>query len=622
MFEIEKRFAFTYPRREFAVVGWCNVDAQTPAEDLWIACEGQRTPALAGLLRPEIARRLKEPFLANSGFIARFAAIGRKATATLVDRRNGRDHVLGEFSIGPRAMRPEREGGDYATWLRAHDPLMNGRALVRGSDTELAHTPLLSVVLPTYNTSLYHLHRCIESVRTQQYANWELCITDDGSSDRRTTAFLEQASASDPRIHVTLAAQRGGISVASNRSISASKGDFILLLDHDDELHPSALREVARCLNEHPETDLIYSDEDKIDQLGVRTSPAFKPDYDHDLLCAFDYIGHLVAMRATLVREVGGFSPATDGAQDWDLLLRIAAATSSSRVRHITRPLYHWRAHQESTAHSLDAKPYAARAWTVVLARHTASMPDVSIEEGMFRGSMRLRRQVPEGTRVAVLFRAADGHQREALTRTRVPPGTTFVEVPGGSNADTATLEKLFQSDVIIVIGAAVESVNHFFLEELTAQGVREDCAIVGGTVVQPDGHVLTAGLACRHDGTFVNMYEGMDYATLGYMGLAKVTREVASVAPYAFAFRASRLQAAGSESLHADGFAHLCAALVTTGRGEGLKVLHTPYAVLTLHERTALPDGGKVTTPCAPTLNPNVESFPSGADVLRTGIP
>jgi hypothetical protein len=196
------------------------------------------------------------------------------------------------------------------------------------------------------------------------------------------------------------------------------------------------------------------------------------------------------------------------------------------------------------------------------------------------------------------------------------------VALPDGSNADTATRDALFQSDVIIVIGAAVESVNHFFLEELTAQGVREDCAIVGGTVVQPDGRVLTAGLARRHDGTFVNMYEGMDYAALGYMGLAKVTKEVASVAPYAFAFRASRLRAAGTDSVRADAFAHLCAALVTTGRGEGLKVLHTPYAVLTLHERTALPDSGSDTTPGTPTLNPNVESFPSGAAVLRTGIP
>lgn len=616
MFEIEERFAFSYPRREVAVIGWCCFDDRTAVDDLWIVCEGRRTPALSGLLRPDISRQLNAPSLTNCGFLGRIPASGR-ATATLVGRRQGRDHVIGAFPAGARARRPEDGDGLYASWLRA-----NARLKPRAP----ASDALFSVVLPTYNTSLYHLHRCLESIRGQEYPHWELCIADDASSDMRVVAFLKEAAAADTRIRVGFGDARGGISVASNRAIAAATGDFVLLLDHDDECHPSALLEVARCLHAQPDTDLIYSDEDKIDQIGVRSSPAFKPEYDHDLLCGFDYMGHLVAMRTALVRRVGGFNPDTDGAQDWDLLLRIVAATDRRRIRHISKPLYHWRAHEDSTARSLDAKPYAVRAWNVVLTRHTASVPCVTVEEGMFRGSMRLRRAVPDGTRVAVLYRAADGsHQRGCLKRTRIPPGATFVGVsPDGVEiADSGvTGTTHLQSDVTVVINAAIESVNHFFLEELTAQAIRDDCAIVGGTILQPDGRVLTAGLASRHDGTWVNAYEGMGHEALGYMGLSKVVREVASIALYAFAFRTSRLRMSGGARIRPDRLNDLCAALVTAGHREGLKVLHTPYAVVTLRQPEAFIPGAVGGPPSSLMLNRNLEDFPALAGVLQTGIP
>ncbi len=153
----------------------------------------------------------------------------------------------------------------------------------------------------------------------------------------------------------------------------------------------------SRCLNAYPDADLIYSDEDKIDQLGVRSWPAFKPEFDQDLLCAFNYLGHLVAMRTTLVRQVGGFRSDADGAQDWDLLLRVTSATEPDRIRHIPKPLYHWRMHEDSTAFSLDAKPYAIRAWKGVLERHLEICGTrARVREGLFLGSMRIVRRLPE----------------------------------------------------------------------------------------------------------------------------------------------------------------------------------------------------------------------------------
>jgi O-antigen biosynthesis protein len=613
MFDIEERFAFSDPRPELAVIGWCCFDDRAAVDDLFIVCEGQRTPALSGLLRPDISRQLNAPSLLHSGFLCRFPVSGR-VTARLVGRREGRDHVIGSFPAGAPARRPEDGDGLYATWIRG------ARLKPRAPSDD---GPLLSVVLPTYNTSLYHLHRCLESIRGQEYPHWELCVADDASSDRRVVECLKEAAAADARIRVGFADARGGISVASNRAIATATGDFILLLDHDDECDPSALLEVAQCLHAQPDTDLIYSDEDKIDQIGVRSSPAFKPEFDHDLLCGFDYMGHLVAMRTALVRQLGGFNSDTDGAQDWDLLLRIVAATDRRRIRHIPKPLYHWRAHDDSTARSLDAKPYAVRAWNVVLARHTASVPRVSVEEGVFRGSMRLRRAVPDGTRVAVFYRATDGvHQRRCLKRTRIPPGTIFIGLPSAGVEVGDSGETHAPSDVTIVVNAAIESVNHFFLEELTAQAIRDDCAIVGGTILQPDGRVLSAGLACRHDGTWINAYQGMGHEALGYMGLSKVVREVASIVPHAFAFRTSRLHVSGGARVRLDRLNDLCAAIVNAGHRDGLKVLHTPYAVMTLREREAFHPGEMGVAPPALMLNRNLEGFPALSSVLQAGIP
>ena len=253
--------------------------------------------------------------------------VGEQARATLIAGYQGREHVLGEFPVNWEKPRSPRESGEdsYAAWLLTHE----ARLFWSASEFEerlqaLPQTPVLSVILPTYNTHLYHLHRCIESVIGQRYPYWELCISDDASSDSRVREYLEERAANEPRIRLSFSATQGGISAASNRSIAASTGEFVVLLDHDDELHPSALLEVVRCLNAHPATDLIYSDEDKIDQLGVRSWPAFKPEFDEDLLCAFNYLGHLVAMRTTLVRQVGGF-------RTTPMALRTGTCCSASR---------------------------------------------------------------------------------------------------------------------------------------------------------------------------------------------------------------------------------------------------------------------------------------------------
>ena len=634
MIRIDRVLAFDYPRRELAVLGWACLDDREPPDELWLECDGTRIPALTGLPRRDVAGYYNAPSLNRAGFLSRFPVSRDEMRVIVIARHDGVEQILGEFTgvwrtpTGP----VESEQNDYATWLENHEsrqfwPTSEVKLRLRA----LSRTPVVSVILPTYNTHLYHLHRCIESVTTQLYPHWELCISDDGSSDPRVRQYLEKRAACEPRIRLSFSGVRGGISAASNRSIAASSGEFLVLLDHDDELHPSALLEVARCLNADPDADLIYSDEDKIDQLGVRSWPAFKPEFDEDLLCAFNYIGHLVAMRSSLVREVGGFRSDADGAQDWDLLLRVTSATKPDRIRHIPKPLYHWRMHEESTASSLDAKPYAIRAWKGVLERHLSSVDSCSVRDGLFLGSMRILRRLPEEARVSILYRACDGpHQRRALNRSRIPPHSTFFEMiltavhrsDAVERGGLMTVDDL-QSDVTVVVNCGIDSVNHEFLEELASQALRADCGVVGGTVLRADGTILTAGVSCFSEGTYVNAYDGLPLSEPGYMGQARVVRRVASIAPHAFAFRTSRLlDLNGLASISEDSCGNLCSTLVRSAHATGLRVLHTPYAIVTLRravESYHPQQGGWV--PPELMINRNIEVLPGGPVVLKDGI-
>jgi hypothetical protein len=616
------------------VVGWCAFDDCSPAHQAWLISDAGRVPCLMGLARPDVARHHQAHALARSGFLCRLPAGGSWTTARLIARKGDDDYALGDVHV--RWQEPisdsEPSRQDYGWWLRKFEsglfwPVSETEQRVR----MLSWTPLISVILPTFNTPLYYLHRCIDSVLAQHYPHWELCVTNDGSSGALLRQHLLEWAARDPRIRVFFSEQRGGISAASNRSIDQCTGDFIVLLDHDDELHPFALLEVARCLNAYPETDLVYSDEDKIDQVGTRTFPAFKPDFDEDLLCGFDYLGHLVAIRAPLVKQVGGFRSAADGAQDWDLLLRVTAVTEPGRVRHITKPLYHWRMHDGSTAFSLNAKPYTMRAWTVALQHHLESKPSCEVREGLFVGSMRVLRRPPVDTRVSVLYRASDGpHQHRALQRSHAPRATAFFEVilSAVHVADDPVAAPLLtvgdlRSDVTVVVNHGIDSVNHAFVDELVAQALREDCGVVGGTILAANGHVVSAGLTCLADGTYVNPFEGLAPQALGYMGQARVVRAVPSIAPHVFAFQTSRLlDLNGLACLTEDSLDELCARLVRSAHASSLKVLHTPYAVATL--RTNAEPYRPLQDAIAPRhliINSNLENFSNVSATLKDGF-
>lgn len=219
--------------------------------------------------------------------------------------------------------------------------------------------PRFSIVTPVYETPADVLWKTLESVRGQSFGDWELCIVDDASTSPELEQMLERARQRDPRVRVQRRANNGGIVTASNEALGMAQGEFVVLLDHDDELHPDALAHVHEAIVATPEADFIYTDEDKIDRGGHHSGAFFKPDWSPDRIRTQMYTCHLAVFRRSVVEEVGGFDPDFEGSQDWDLVLKVGERARA--VVHVPRILYHWRMLETSAAGEAE-KPWAFEA--------------------------------------------------------------------------------------------------------------------------------------------------------------------------------------------------------------------------------------------------------------------
>jgi glycosyltransferase involved in cell wall biosynthesis len=264
-------------------------------------------------------------------------------------------------NLPERMARPDLSiATGYGGWSERYDRIDGvkvGRAL-----RQLRRQPLISIVLPVFNPELRFLEAAIESIEKQSYSRWELCMADDASTDPDIRPFLEQKAREESRIKVTFRARNGHISACSNSALAMATGEWCALLDQDDMLSEHALAFVALEIGRHPGAGLIYSDEDKIDEEGARSTPFFKPDWNPELFLGQNYINHLGVYRTELLREIGGFREGFEGSQDYDLVLRCVERLRPEQVRHIPRLLYHWRMAGGSLAAVPDAKPYAREA--------------------------------------------------------------------------------------------------------------------------------------------------------------------------------------------------------------------------------------------------------------------
>ncbi|WP_083566925.1 glycosyltransferase family 2 protein [Hyphomicrobium sp. CS1GBMeth3] len=305
------------------------------------------------------------------------------------------------------ALRGEEEALDYQTWILRHDTLEEADIVaLRARVSAIADPPLISVVMPVYNPPEDLLRAAIESVRAQVYHNWELCIADDASPAAHVRLLLADYAVRDPRIKLVIRPSNGHISEATNSAFALASGAWVALMDHDDLLSPNALAEVALEIARHPDAELIYSDEDKIDPTGAyRFEPHFKPDFSRELFRAQNYLNHLTVHRAANIRAVGAWRKGFEGSQDYDLNLRIFERIDPSKIRHVPKILYHWRAVEGSTAAGGEQKTYAYSAGLSALQEHVARSGLRATAEPAPRGPFyRLRLGLPEPQPLASLI--------------------------------------------------------------------------------------------------------------------------------------------------------------------------------------------------------------------------
>jgi GT2 family glycosyltransferase len=299
-----------------------------------------------------------------------------------------------------------RKRGTYKQWVARHRFTRLDQAQ---SEQEIARWPLrpkFSIILPVYNVREKWLVSAIASVQNQIYPNWELCIADDASTAPHIRPLLNRYSELDPRIKVVFRETNGNIVAASNSALALATGEYIALLDHDDELAIAALYENAKLINHHPDADFIYSDEDNIDVQGKRSNPFFKPDWSPDYFHACMYTCHLGVYRTQLVREIGGFRPGYDGSQDYDLVLRLVEKTQ--HIYHIPKVLYHWRVIPTSVTFSDEAKPWAYEAARRALGDMLARSPYPGrVEDGPRLGFYRVRREIGGNPLISIVIPSA-----------------------------------------------------------------------------------------------------------------------------------------------------------------------------------------------------------------------
>jgi GT2 family glycosyltransferase len=318
--------------------------------------------------------------------------------------------------------------------------------------------PRFSIVTPVYETPPGVLRAMLRSVRRQRFRDWELCLVDDASTAPHVASILDAVARRDPRIRVRRRAENGGIVAASNDALEMARGEFVALLDHDDKLHPDALTFVAEALDDEPTADYLYTDEDKIDRVGLHFGPFCKPDWSPERMRTQMYTCHLSVLRRSLVEEVGGFDPGFEGSQDWDLVLRVTERARS--VVHVPRVLYHWRAIETSAAEGGEsAKPWAFEAGARAVQAHCERIglqARVERDEEL-AGVYHLRPALTRQPRVSIVI-PTNGQRREVRYRE-----VTLVEHCVRSIVETSTYENY---EIVCVADSSTDTA---VVAELTA---------------------------------------------------------------------------------------------------------------------------------------------------------
>ena len=565
----------------------------------------------------------------NETLIARRASVAHKRLQKIRDLMNMETvHVAMDFwkENGLRALFVKSvhkiqgldNDYDYGEWYELTKP--SEEELERQRQDPMPDGPLFSIVMPLYKTPAGYLRVMLDSIVEQTYGKWELCLADGSPEGEDVEKIVRPYMKKDARIRYQNLGGNRGISDNTNAAIAMASGDFLVLADHDDAMTPDALYECARAIAAHPDCDVVYSDEDKMDMDGgALFDPHFKPDFNPDLLTSVNYICHQFVVRRLLVQQVGGLRKAFDGAQDYDFIFR--CTEQAREIVHIPKVLYHWRCHQDSTASNPQSKLYAFEAGSRAIMEHYHRMgiEAEKVEKGVDYGIYHTTFRIQGNPLVSVIIPNKDHRKdldlcvRSILTRCTYK-NLEFVVVENNStDPETfAYYEALMQEfpqvrvvtwkrefnysainnfgveaargEYLLFLNNDTEPIAENFIEEMLGFCQRDDVGAVGARLLYQDDTIQHAGVVVGFGGVAGHTFIGLHKAENSYFHRAMCAQDYSAVTAACMMSKKEVFQAAGgfSEDL-AVAFNDIDYCMKV--RALGKLVVYAPYALLYHYE-------------------------------------
>lgn len=510
-----------------------------------------------------------------------------------------------------------RYNAHYSLWAEKNEPDKSILEHQRHQRFDLQTT--ISILVPTFNTPQKFLAEMIESILSQTYPNWELCIADGGSTQGHVRTMLEEYIHKDKRIKVNFLNENMGIALNTNEAIALSSGEFVAFMDHDDILPPFALYEIVKAINENPDSDLIYSDEDRITENGKRRfDPYFKPDWSPDLLRSCNYIGHLTVIKRALLEKIGNLRIECEGSQDHDLVLR--AGEMAHRILHIPKVLYHWRIHGKSVAQNPERKQYAYESACKALQDHLGRMGlRGDVENLPLLGQYKITYQVSKNPRISIIIPNKNNSQLlkncigSIVNKSSYRQWEIILVDTGSSDKDVfryyeqlkshcpnvkvLTWNKSFNyaainnftvkfadGEILLFLNNDTEVISNDWLEKMIEHVARQEVGAVGAKLYYPNGTIQHGGLIIGTEGIAIHLHKYFPRDSSGYFGRLQAIQNLSAVTGACLMIRKEVFTKVGGfdERLSlAYNDVDLCLKL----RESGYLIVWTPYAELYHHE-------------------------------------
>ena len=508
---------------------------------------------------------------------------------------------------------------EYQDWFERHRATPEQVAAMRNEARTFVRQPLISIIAPVFNTPVKWLEEAVQSVLAQAYEDWELILVDDNSSDETLQEYLPTLASRDLRIKVFKLEHSRGISAALNRGIEHARGEWIGFLDHDDLLEPDALFQTAKLLQQIPDTDLIYSDEDKLIEVGF-DAPLFKPDWSPDFFLSCNYLCHFVTVRRELVLRVGGFRSEFDSAQDYDFLFRVIEQTD--RIHHIPRVLYHWRRSGSSSAISPWQKPGQLNAARRAIDEH--------LQRKGIRGHVaidwrthayRVKRELIEARKISVIIPAGERIEMlsrciESITTKTNYPNYELVVVVGQDNQSEEarsyfdrSKHRLLQYDGLLNDSAVknfavertrspwllfldndLEVIDGEWLNAMAEHIQRPEVGAVGARLLWPNDTVEHVGIVLGVGGIAGHAFRGFPAEDPRVFKQLQVTRNYSCVTGACLLTRRDVFIEVGGFDEERLAMAFNDVDLCLKMRRAGYLIVYTPFAKLYRHELAGRP--------------------------------